>query len=332
MLTMATTGRRRGLVLLMILGGLSLFMILGGYTVLQEVNAGAITYSVAVAGARPTIGTITCCFKSYDDTPASFDCDGSFVMSEAENYDMVCNFTVTDTNGYQDMVAGTVNVSWYNPTSGGTWTSTNSNDNKYVNTSCRNITGTWSGNDIDYECGIYGLKYWADGGVWTILVNSTDGTDAGVPGTNTMSISNLTTGWSQASIGFGTMSLGTNGSQWRGGYVNVSSISNNTGNTRVNMQVQSGAATLTCSVAGSIACTDVEYDVVFSTTMDAACGQLTTSQEWDAGCPQLKLRDCSGTCGTLPINYTYWGITIPTAGVGGTCQLSVTPYYVQGYN
>lgn len=319
-------------------GFLALFGLVGlylAYSVLFQVSAAgsqSSTYQVQVSNDRANISDIVCCFNVSGGSFNPSSCKtggGSYTISEASNYDMVCNFTVTDPNGYQDMGDGWANITWYRDSVA--WNAPLGFDNMYANSSCRNISGTSSGNTIRYECSISGIKYWADAGNWTLLVNLTDGTDAGYPGVSYITITNVTTLWQSPTISFGSMSLGTNGSQSHLGYASINATTNNTGNTRIGIEVQAGQQYMNCSIGAIDANTYyLKYDKAYNLQMETACGALTTTSAWSGGCgANINLQDCSTTCATLPLSNTYWGITIPPSGVGGICTLSITVTAVQ---
>ena len=323
---------KRGVIIPLTL--LSLFAVTTALTgfLPRDVDAAAVHMNVTILGLRPSVSGIVCCFKDSDEDPDHWECEnpeGSYVMTGGEPYDMVCNFTVTDDNGWQDMVDGWVNVTWYNANAGGGWGKGEDGDYQYANASCRNVTGTGSGNSIMFECAVSEIGYWADAGRWLLLVNLSDGSEAGTPGKANFTIVNVTSIWESASINFGSMLPGANGSQWRGGYVNVSAASNNTGNTAINIEV-AGGGDMSCGI-GTIPVGNIGYDVDLGTSMEFACGQLTAGSDWDSDCSLFDLGDCSDDCDTLPLDYTYWGVTIPSSGVGGTCSLTLTVSGVQAY-
>ena len=314
------------LALILFFSGLCvLFASLNSNLLLQTVSADDVTYQVDIGGARPSISSVRCCFKdSGAGVYADADCedpDGSFTMSEATNYDMMCNFTVTDNNGWQDMTDGWVNVTWRHEVVA--WNAAEDEDTLYVNTTCKNVTGTESGTTIVFECGISGIRYWADGGNWTLLVNLTDGTGAGNPGTEYFTISNVTSIWQQTEIDFGTMSPGETGSEAESGTVNVNAKTNNTGNTIIDLNVDGQEDYMNCSI-GALSIGAVEYDTVDSTDIDLACGQLTSASIWDGDCSDIGLGDCTDTCpNTEKLTTTYWGLTVPPTGVGGSCSRTI---------
>lgn len=324
---MVNEEKHRGLHVLLILWGLCLLVMSVSDIILPEVNADteSISTEVTITGAVPSVGSITCCFREAGSSDEWADCGGSYTMAEATDYEARCNFTVTDTNGYQDMGDGWVNTTWYRSGGGIAWNSANDNDNHYTNSSCRNISGTASGTDIDYECHIRNIKYYADGGTWNIHINLSDGENANT-GSDTIAIANVTSIWQSGNINFGSMNLGTNGSGRLGatgsGACDINATTNNTGNTVLDIYVE-GDSSLSCTV-GSIPVGNVKYDVTYDEDMDTACGALSDSSEWGCAGEELNLDDCSDACGSYPMDYTHWGITIPDEAVGGSCSMTIT--------
>ncbi len=306
----------------------SIILIFNGLSTGVDADTGSASYSVTISNLEPSISDVKCCFRdtggAYEDGNCYIEGE-AWTPSEGTNYDMLCNFTVTDPNGYQDMADGWVNSTWYHEYV--TWNSPLDMDVKYINSSCENLTGSGTGNTIIYECEFMDIKYWADGGEWSLLINSSDGIGFSIPYNANITVDNITTIWQTSSINFGSMSLGQNGSFGDLGNADVASITNNTGNTRISIEVNSVDQQMNCTV-GDIVLTSIEYDGDSGGTMESACGQLTSSASWDTDCNAgedvITLEDCTNTCpNLLSLDYTYWGITIPTSGVGGTCQVQV---------
>jgi hypothetical protein len=271
------------------------------------------TYQVAVSNQVPTGSGLACCFGNTGQ--ALTTCGTTYTMSSATNYDMDCNVTISDGNGYLDMGDGWVNMTWYR--SSVAWNSAQSNDTLYLNSSCKNLSSTANGNTLMYQCQIKNIKYWADAGTWKLLINSSDGTGAGTPYSTDFTISSVPALWQSSTINFGSMGLGEISD------VNKISITNNTGNARIRITAQASGATMGCTI-GSIPAGNISYDVG-NTTFALACGHLDTTDQWWASCNNLSIPDCSGSClSPFATNSSSWGISIPSAGVGGSCSLSVT--------
>ncbi|MBD3389229.1 MAG: hypothetical protein GF414_10085 [Candidatus Altiarchaeales archaeon] len=295
-----------------------------------EAAGSSVVLTVGILDTRPNVTDIQCCFKDSDSSTWG-DCgiNHEYSMTGGESYDLMCNFTVFDGNGWQDMIDGWVNVTWHHSSVG--WDSPPTLDTSYVNQSCRNVTGSEGGTDVVWECQIQRIRYWADAGEWNLVVNLSDGENIGNPGLGTVTLENVTSIWQSSAINFGAMQPGATGSQYQSGTVNVNATTNNTGNTALDLQVDGVASTVDCTI-GSIPIGNVEYDVLKGRSMDLACGQLTSSGEWDVDCDNVALEDCSGTCpNTEKITYTYWGITIPGSGIGGVCSRTIIFSAVQAY-
>lgn len=308
-----------------------------GEPVVTDVSADSsfVSYSVTISNDGPTVSNVECCFRDVGGTFTDGDCHphgGSWVPSEGTNYDVHCNFTVSDTNGWQDMTDGWVNATWHHHSVA--WNSPLDRDTRYINSTCTNVSGTESGNNIVYQCYFGGVAYWADAGIWSLLVNSSDGTTIGLPHEANITIENLTTLWQQSTINFGAMGLGENGSQGNLGNAQVIAITNNTGNTIISLEVSAVDQQMNCTI-GEIPLVNIKYDGDSDATMSNACGQLTSTQTWDIECSAgndvVRISDCTDNCpGALSLGYTYWGIKIPDSSVGGTCAVQVIFTAVQG--
>jgi hypothetical protein len=311
-----------------IVGALALFAAFAAWQAeFRDVSAQNAQTQVTIGNSQPTISNVRCCFTNtglpFVDSGCK-DPGGSYTISEATNYDIVCNLTVSDANGWQDLSDGWVNATWhhadmaaYGPLD---------YDFRYVNSSCASVAGSGNGNDIDYQCAFSNIRYWANAGQWTLSASSHDGTSAGPQSNSGFVISNVTTLWQSSSISFGSMGLGETGSQGNTGRADVPSITNNTGNTRINLEVQSLTAAMGCAI-GNISLDSIRYDIS-AANIDTACGRLNTTSY--GGCTKIQLPDCSGACSAQSTATTYWGIIIPPSGVGGSCNLQMTFTAVQG--
>ncbi|MFH0861710.1 MAG: hypothetical protein V1875_01650 [Candidatus Altiarchaeota archaeon] len=296
------------------------------YDPLQNAEAAIMSANVTIADILPTVGSVTCCFKDSDaPTYSQANCiaEGSiteYLPSGGKSYDMLCNFTVSDYNGYQDMADGWVNLTWHRANV--SWNGPISNDTLYINNSCRNMTSTATPTEVNYECSICNIRYWADAGNWTALINLSDGQSSGIPHSGHIQIGGMKSIWQSTTIPFGEMHIGENGSNGHLGRLYINSITNNTGNTIINLQASGGNEYMNCTV-GAIPVANINYDLQQNQFMDLACGNLTSSPDWS--CSAFQLPDCSGICPNLAsLKNTYWGIRIPSAGVGGICSRVIT--------
>jgi hypothetical protein len=299
-----------------------------------DANAASVQANVTIQSQPPNLTNIRCCFKDSDTgTYLTGDCRDAgsgteYTPSGGKPHDMLCNFTVTDPNGWQDMGDGWVNITWHRDNV--LWNSALDNDTLYINSSCTSITGSETGTNINYECLITNIKYWADGGNWSLVVNLSDGNSLGIPNKGHILMGNMTSIWQSPSIWFGSMDLSANGSQGHLGVAYIDSATNNTGNTKINLQVNGGAAYMNCTI-GAIPISNIGYDTTQSTSMDLTCGNLTSSAAWANTCPAFALSDCADSCpGLTSLKSTYWGIRIPPAGIGGTCNRPITIIGAQG--
>ncbi|MBD3389230.1 MAG: hypothetical protein GF416_09055 [Candidatus Altiarchaeales archaeon] len=318
---MAKDGRSKVVVLAFVVGLCAVAILIGSEV--KEVDAVSVTYQVSVSGARPSISAVRCCFKESDvGAWADGDCHTtgeSYTPPSAEYYDVMCNFTVSDSNGWQDMTDGWVNATWHHTNVN--WDTDWDFDTSYGNGSCKNVTDLKGGEDIVFECQFQNIRYWANGGGWKLLVNSSDGSDLGTPSSTSFTVTNSTSIWQTATIDFGSMAVGETGSAGNTGNADVDAKTNNTGNTVIDLEVNAGAATMDCTI-NSIGVRNISYDETDDTAIGSACGTLEEAADWD--CAAINLNDCEDGCaGATALDYTYWGIRIPS-GVGGSCTLSVT--------
>ncbi|MFH0861711.1 MAG: hypothetical protein V1875_01655 [Candidatus Altiarchaeota archaeon] len=286
-----------------------------------EADTKSSTYEVNINNGAPTMSNINCCFG--DTQEALSTCGGAttaYTMTSGKNYDVNCTFKVSDPNGYIDMSDGWVNMTWHRTSVA--WNSAKSNDTLYINASCRNLTATASGNDIDYVCYIRDLKYWANSGAWYVQINVSDGDLIGDINPVSYTINSVPAIWQSPSINFGTMNLGDTGSTGPTGNTDQSSTTNNTGNTRIYITAQASAENLSCTI-GNIPAWNVTYhpsQIAYA----SSCGRLTTADAWDTDCTNVTVYDCAGSCTTYSMNNSFWGIGIPSSGVAGSCSLSVS--------
>jgi hypothetical protein len=316
------TSLRKGLQLASTVFGILLMGAVLEGNLIPAAEADSAQYEVTIGNTGPAITNVKCCFNSSGGTFSEATCQtpgGDYTISEATNYDISCTFTVTDPNGYQDMSDGWVNATWHRMSV--PWNSPPSKDTLYVNRTCSPVAGTGNGDTITYACAISGVRYWADAGQWALMIRSSDGIAGGTPLEPQFRINNVTTLWQSPSINFGTMALGESGSSGNTGDVDVQAVTNNTGNTRINIEVSSLAPAMGCTV-GNISLGNIAYDTSAKPVANA-CGHLTTTSQWSGSCDRINLQDCSDECATKPTDTTYWGLTIPSIGVGGQCQLQV---------
>ena len=287
------------------------------------------TYSVSVSNQDPTLtgGTIRCCWRVAAGT---YTCaaDGG-ILTPAQsgiNYSVMCNFTIADPNGWQDFADGYVNATFHKNTVGDT--STLNNDVYYANGSCRNITGSFGvpdANSVSYACDFPIVYYWANYGTWIFAVNISDNSTGPAMGKGSalFTLSSYASIIQSATIGFGAMALGANGSSAAANdSVFVPASSANLGNCPINLSVAgtSGATTMACQI-GTIPATNIKYNNTIS-PMRGVCGTLSGTDNW--GCGSEIVYPCTGACAASSSNNTYWGIAIPTSGVSGSCSMSLT--------
>jgi hypothetical protein len=257
-----------------------------------------------VGNAAPTVGAVTCDHNT---------------ISEATDYIAWCYATVTDTNGYQDVVS--CNGTFYR-TSAGLPGAENKNV-RYGNNSCTLFGGT--GNTVTCNCS-YLMKYYADGGVgWTGKITAIDASAAtgnaeGVITGDTLD-STLAIALPVSSVLWGTLTVGTSTT------FNANDITraNNTGNVNLTISAQSATATMTCAPSpANVTCGQIK---AWNQTGAYAAGglALTTGSQnlLTSGMDDMwadNLQD--GAPATVENRTVYWAISVPT-GVNGTCTITV---------
>jgi hypothetical protein len=281
--------------------------------------------TIRISNVPPTVMDMQCCFKNSGDPGYDMlDCrlGGSgnpYVITGGVNYDILCNFTIKDSNGWQDMIDGWVNATWHRESV--SHDSPRDYDTLYAVDSCANISFTDGGMEVVYECEFEDIRYWADGGNWNLTVRFSDGETTPQINHTTILMANVTSIWQSSIIDFGAMSPGDLGSQYYEGMVGVHAITNNTGNTIIDLEVSGGSEIMDCTI-GEIPITNIRYDRLQYAGYWDACGTLKSYGDWD--CDPINLQDCHADCpGTISTANTYWGIRIPETGIGGACHRQI---------
>jgi hypothetical protein len=224
-----------------------------------------------------------------------------------------CNATVTDSNGYQDVFSlGSVNATLHHQSS-----SAGAGDDKnvhYTNTSC-GYTGA-SGTSATAVCA-FTLEHEALNGTWTCTVTAKDslGSTASSTGTNTVD-QLVAVEISESWIHFGVMGLGSSSS-----VANTTNVTNK-GNVVIDLQV-AGNADMSCLV-GSLGVGNISYNLTGGAYATMSANKLSTSLS-SALDFNLAPEGVSPFGEDQPAtNLTYWTINVPSYGVRGECNNTVT--------
>ena len=278
------------------------------------------TYQVTIGNMAPYMTGIVC---------APFS-GNAYSPPGSTNYSIWCNVTANDQNGYQDIKS--VNMTYFHEGTGTPFISPWDLDVLYRNTTgnglCTPIAYPGATQAI-YACSLR-IVYWADNGSWNVTFQTTDGQAGNMTSySNTLTI-NPSIGIDQTgTINFGGMTLGGNGTGGWADKLGSNATTINMGNMRMNLRVNADNGNMSCSVLGNISIERVHYN---RTNQDYYNGyNLWTDigQTGDTINNTFYLKDGDSTPGSLalqivPQNVTAWGIGVPSAGVSGTCQVTVT--------
>jgi hypothetical protein len=244
------------------------------------------------------------------------DSDGVTIqLTVSSTTRVMCNATLTDLNGYSDIVGA--NSTFYHSSS----TSGASDDinSHYTNNTCTLFGGT--GTTIYANCTV-NLSFAAINGTWTCNVTAWDNatTSGSATGTNTVDQLVALSIWN-SSIDFGAMTNGQNTTTAQG--VNIS----NEGNVMIDIAVKSQTATMSClgsaDCIGAIGVGNMTFNLTAGTydNMISGFNLTTTNQTVTAFNLTAKGIDTADT-----VNATrnlYWGIQIPQA-VKGEFNTNIT--------
>jgi hypothetical protein len=117
----------------------------------------------------------------------------------------------------------------------------------------------------------------------------------------------------QTSISYGAMALGTD-TDTQTPKDQTTEVANK-GNRQIDAEVKSSAATaMTCTI-GTVPLTDEGYTLVSNSTVFASLTSITASYVQLTGFAQNPTTD-----GTKSAKNIYWGMALPSTGVGGSCS------------
>lgn len=255
----------------------------------------------------------------------------SVVLNTGTTKNVVCTATVTDDEGYEDIVS--VEAKLYR-TGVGVGASDDNNNHYTVSGDSQCVPSNGSGTTEDYTCTI-AAYYYADptdtGSIyeddnWTCQVTPSDVGGPGTADTDTIEMDTLMgLSLSTDTISYGTMDLGTNT-----GVNNQDVNIINEGNVRIDVQfdgygtIDGDGKAMVCN-PGSILIGNEKYDIDESPTADYddLAFQLTDTaveRDWDI---LQRTNDSSQEQG-VDKKWIYWGLAIPAEEVGGSCSGYVT--------
>lgn len=289
------------------------------------------TQSATVGNAVPTVTVYT---NSTSDTSAyTGDSGGAastgIALTENTTTNIYIHGTASDDNGCEQITKdnGTWSAKVYRTniaTAGGSTTCQTADDNDCYNVTetvlgaTANSTCTTGGSDltVNYEFTVP-LNYFADATdasstnaatTWTSQVDLTDSASGSVSGSDVFEIASTAALDVGATVSFGSLSLGaTSGSD-------ATMTVTNTGNTLMDLAISSTA--FTCTI-GSIAVGNSKYSLTSST----AYGSMTALSATPTALTSFDLAARTGAASTKDI---YLKMSIPSTGVSGTCNSTIT--------
>lgn len=263
------------------------------------------TGQATISNAAPSVGTVTL----FNQAGAN----AAITLTAGSTVNVFCNATLTDSNGYSDIDNATATLYHSSSSSG----ASDDENIHYTNSSCSLGTNT-SVTDVPVTC-YFTLNYMATNGTWTCNITANDGTTtASATGTNTI---NTLAGLDvpESSIDFGTMSLGSNSSSAE--LINIT----NTGNVQIDAQFS--GTDYSCTI-GSIPVGNTKYNLS-SLPYDNMTTSLTSSAVTQTSF-DLGVRGVATSNGVDSKKNEYWTILIPSTGVGGTCNNTITVTAIAG--
>jgi hypothetical protein len=262
-----------------------------------------------VANSAPTVGAVSC------------DHVG---LTEGNDYIAWCWATVTDLNGYQDVVG--CNGTFFRNSA--LQTGVANQNNRYFNSSCFLFGG--NANTVTCNCS-FGMKYFADGNVlWTGNITAYDsvssGFNAGAPIKNGGKIAQITAIQLPVSAAqLGSLTVGTATTFNAFNYTTA----NNTGNQNQSVQVAAATAQMNCAPSpANIPLTALKCWVQDAGQAWAAGGQLLTASATDVAGDWILNRQASAP-GTVENRSIYLAVNVPN-GVNGTCTVTINQYAAAG--
>lgn len=253
---------------------------------------------------------------SIDSGAASVD------LSENTTTNVVCQATITDDDGCDDLVDVDA-VFYYSGVSAGDA----DDDNNHYSVTCSLVGGSCTGGvdtDAVYTC-TFATQYYAEptsagpnaAENWQCQVTPNDDAGAGTPASDDIEMNVLAALNATASISYGTQAPGTNT-----GTTNQTIAITNTGNTQIDAQLS--GTDMTCTT-NSIPVGNQKFDTLSVSEAYASLNNTLTSSatEYDF--------DIAKRTGSVTTFDTFWGLAFPT-GVGGSCSGNITLTAVEDIN
>ena len=272
-------------------------------TVSSDVND-TFQANVTVGNAVPNITQI-----NFNDTVPT---NPNITLNADNNTNvMMCNATIMDGNGWQDI--SVVNATFWHAVSGSIGASDDKN-NHYTNTTC-SITGT--GTTATAVCKVF-FEHEATNGTWNCTISAKDGASSTVSNSTSTNVEQLVALWiNETAIHFGSMSVGMQSST-----ANQTNVSNQ-GNVKIDIQV-AGNADMTCTGSGAIGVGNISYNITGGAYDTMSANKLSTTLSSTLTAFNLVSEGLTPFVeNEIASNLTYWTINIPT-GVRGECNNTIT--------
>ncbi len=249
----------------------------------------------AFAGTQ-TVGTVT-----IDPSPID--------LTAGSTKTVTCSATITDTDNWNNTT--TVNATMWDAIASTEGASDDDNEH-YTAVSCDLGTNT-SATERPATCS-FSLHYHANPSTWTCKIRSYNSTNDVASNSNDATVNQLVAlDVAEASINFGSMDLNETSSS------DVSATVQNIGNIRIDVKLSGNS--FICS-SGTLSPETIRYS--------ATPGNLYSDMtELTGTAIRLNLNIAKST-GSPSTDDTYWKISIPNSGVGGSCSNTITFTAVSG--
>jgi hypothetical protein len=241
--------------------------------------------------------------------------NGNITLSAGTNYTMLCNISVRDYNGWNDINSTNATFFYYLNSSN----QSDDNNEHYTNQSCELIAndGQYIAN---YTCRFF-VTYYANNGTWycEAMANDTDGYEATGNGSGlvdplyALNVTDV--------IDFGSLTVGDYSA-------NISANVTNYGNMDINVSVRGYGGTDPSATTLAMICTQGNISIsneryTLNSTYDWAIQTPITSSDVDLGMNVFRRIDDTQES----INYTYWSLYVPPNPFGlcnGTVVFTAT--------
>lgn len=240
---------------------------------------------------------------------------GTIQLSVGDDALVYCNASVTDVNGYEDVVSA--NATLYHQTAFSS--DPDDHNTHYTNGSCSFAGG--SGNVRNVSCAFV-LHHEALNGTWACNVSALDSFSLAGHGTGSNDVDQLVAlEVFEESIDFGTLG------NWQNSSASNSTNITNMGNVVIDILV-SANADLSCSGAGVIGAGNISYNVSSGNYDSMSAKKLSTGSSTEASF-DLAVEGLATSEDVPSTKNEYWTITVPY-GVRGVCNNTVTVTAVLG--